>query len=235
MTGRAKRGNPDTRRRTARPRHPRRLPAMAVHRAGRRRVRPPDPAARHRPRHRRRHRRDPPRPGHRGPAGQGDLPPVRGPARLGLPAVRRDLPRRHLPAHPSRAGRRQGRPRVGRHPPVRVRHLHRPLLRPRPHPRHHRRWEGRPLPPTAQGELLPARQAAVLRPAAQGNRRLPGQAAVPRLLRLLRRRRVERPRPRAVAAHRHRPPPPAWTSSPRPTAPGSSCPTPRSPSSSGAG
>ena len=67
------------------------------------------------------------------------------------------------------------------------------------------------------------------------DRRLPGQAAVPGLLRLQRGGRVERPRPRAVAPHRHRHPPPAWTSSPRPTASGSSCPTPRSPSSSGAG
>ncbi len=154
------------------------------------------------------------------PAGQGDLRPVRGPARLGLPAVRRDLPGRHLPAHPRRARRRQRRPRVGRHPPVRVRHLHRPLLRPRPHPRHHPRRQGRPLPAPAQGQLLPARAAALLRPAAQGRRRLPGQAAVPGLLRLPRRGRVERPRPRAVAPHRHRHPPPPRQARQGPRRPG---------------
>ena len=84
-------------------------------------------------------------------AGQGDLHPVRGPPRLGLPRLRRDLPRRHLPAHPRRAHRRQRHPRVGAHPPVRVRHLHRPLLRPRPHPPSAARRPGRPLPPPPQG------------------------------------------------------------------------------------
>ena len=52
------------------------------------------------------------------------------------------------------------------------------------------------------------------------DRRLPGQAAVPRLLRLQRCRRVERPRPRAVAAHRHRPPPPPGQARQDPRHPG---------------
>ena len=208
--------------------------AMARHRPGGRWLRPADPAARHPARHRRRDRRDPPRPGHRRPAGQGDLRAVRGPARLGLPALRRDLPGRHLPAHPGRARRRQGCSRVGRHPPVRVRHLHRPLLRARPHPGRHSWREGGPLPSAPQGQLLPARAADLLRPAAQRRRRLPGQAAVPGLLRLPRGRRVERARPRAVAPHRHQPSAAASASSPRPTACGSSSPTPRWPSSSAA-
>ena len=40
-----------------------------------------------------RHRRDPAHLRHRDPAGQGDLRAVRGPPRLGLPGLRRDLPR----------------------------------------------------------------------------------------------------------------------------------------------
>src|SRR5215469_5644213 len=110
---------------------------MALHRDGRWRLRPPDPAARHHHRHRPRHRGSAQLPGHRRQARQGHLPALRGPPRLGLPALRRDLPRRHLPAHPRRARRRQRHPRIGRHPPVRVRHLHRSLLRPRAHPGHH--------------------------------------------------------------------------------------------------
>ena len=171
-------------------------------------MRPPDPAARHHPRHRHHHRGDPVRPRHRRQPGQRDLPALRGPPRLGLPALRGDLPGRHLPAHPRRARRRQRHPRVGRDPSVRVRHLHRTLLRPGPHPRRHPRREGGPLPTPAQGELLPARAADLLRPAAQGRRRLPGTAAVPGLLRLQRLRGLERPLRRAVAAHRHRHPPP---------------------------
>ena len=145
---------------------------------------------------------------HRGQPGQRDLPALRRPPRLGLPALRRDLPGRHLPAHPRRTRRRQRRPRISSDSSVRVRHLHRTLLRPRPHPGRHPWREGGPLPSTAQGELLPARAADLLRPAAQGRRRLPGTPAVPRLLRLQRLRGVERPLRRTVAAHRHRHPPP---------------------------
>ena len=100
--------------------------------------------------------------------GRGDLPAVRGPPRLGLPAVRGNLPGRHLPADPRRARRRQGHARVGLDPPVRVRHLHRPLLRPGPHPGRAARREDRPVQAPAQGQLLPARPQDLLRPAAQG-------------------------------------------------------------------
>ena len=60
---------------------------------------------------------------------------MRGSPRLGLPAVRANLPGRHLPADPLRACRRQGHARVGSDPSVRFCHFHRPLLRPRTHPR----------------------------------------------------------------------------------------------------
>jgi hypothetical protein len=50
--------------------------------------------------------------------------------RLGLPTLCRDLPVRRLPAHPSRVRGRQRHARVGRHPPARVRHLHRPSFGP---------------------------------------------------------------------------------------------------------
>ncbi len=98
----------------------------------------------------------------------------------------------------------------------------------------HPRREGGPLPPPAQGQLLPARAAHLLRAAAPRRRPLPGQAAVPGLLRLPRSGRVERARPRAVAPHRHRHPPPPGQTRQGHTACGSSCPTPRSPSSSAA-
>ena len=135
--------------------------------------------------------------------GPGDLPAVRGPPRLGLPALRRDLPGRHLPAHPRRARRRQRRPGISRHPPVRVRHLHRPLLRSRPHPRRNPRWQGGPVQAPAQGQHLPARPEDLLRQAAQRGRLRSRAAAVPGLLRLPRRRSLERPRRRAVAPHHH--------------------------------
>ena len=68
---------------------------------------------------------------------------------------------------------------------------------------------GRPMPAPPQSRPLPARSAPVLRAAAQRDGPVPGQAAVPRLLRLQRRRRLERARPRTVAPHHHRHPPPA--------------------------
>src|SRR5262249_8171216 len=67
---------------------------------------------------------------------------------------------------------------------------------------------GRPLPTPAQSKLLPTRATDLLRATTQRRRRLPGQTALPRLLRLLGLGRVERPRTRAVAPHRHRHPPP---------------------------
>jgi len=53
---------------------------------------------------------------------------------LPLRALRRGLPGRHLPAHPGRTDRRQGRSRRSRRPSMRVRHPHRAAVRPRPRP-----------------------------------------------------------------------------------------------------
>ena len=96
--------------------------------------RPPDaptrPPARRPADHRSAHRRTPALGLHPRHARPGDLQSVRQPPHRGLPVLRRDLPPRRLPAHPLRPHRRQRRPRNRRHPPGRVRHLHRPLVRP---------------------------------------------------------------------------------------------------------
>ena len=67
---------------------------------------------------------------------------LRQPPRLRLPILRRDLPRRRLPTHPRRPRRRQRHPRHRRRTPGRVRHLHRTLLRARPHPHASTRPDG---------------------------------------------------------------------------------------------
>ena len=128
------------------------------------------------------------------------------PPRLPLPALRRDLPRRHLPTHPRRPDRRQGRPRHRRRPPVRVRHPHRTILRPRPRPP----GEERPAPalPSPPTRAAPARTAAHVLHAPPRRDDAPARhAAVPGLLRLRRRGPVQRPRPRTVAPLHHRPAP----------------------------
>ena len=78
---------------------------------------------------------------------------------------------------------------------VRVRHLHRPRLRPGAHPPPAAWRPGRPMPPPPQSLALPAWAAPVLRPAAQRHRPRPRASAVPRLLRLPRRGRLERATP----------------------------------------
>ena len=138
-----------------------------------------------------------------------------------------------------RAGpdRRQRRPRTCLRSPGRVRHLHRPLLRPRPHPARpaaHLRQQSRlhlqtgALPRPPRHRNLSARpQAGLLHPPPP--RRPPARAAdLPGLLRLRRRRGVEQQHRRTVAAHQtsHRtppqparpPPPPRPTASASPTA-----------------
>ena len=82
---------------------------------------------------------------------------LRQPPHLRLPVLCRNLPARRLPAHPRRADRRQRHPRTRRHPPGRVRHLHRPLLRPRPHP-------ARPAAHLHRQDRLPLQAAALPRP-----------------------------------------------------------------------
>ena len=59
---------------------------------------------------------------------------VRQPPRIRLPGLLGGLQARRPPARPRGPDRRQGRPRIGRCAPVRVRHPHRPVLRPGPRP-----------------------------------------------------------------------------------------------------
>ena len=59
---------------------------------------------------------------------------MREPAGHHLPRLRRDLPPRRLPSPPRRADRRQGHHPGRRRAPGRVRHLHRPVVRPGPLP-----------------------------------------------------------------------------------------------------
>ena len=149
--------------------------------------------------HRRVHRRaDPPlhdrARARRAPAGRLQDAP-----RLPLRALRRGLPGRHLPAHPGRADRRQRRPRRGRPPPMRVRHPHRTVVRPRPRPAR----AGRPgtgLPSAPERPDLPARYPPVLQREARPRRRPARRTAVPRLLRLHRLGPVQRATPPSCGA-----------------------------------
>ena len=128
------------------------------------------------------------------------------PARLPLPGVRGDLPRRHLPADPRRPLRRQGHPRHCRRPPVRVRHPHRALLRPGPHPPGERRPAPAAADPAARPDL-PHGRPHVLRRQARPRRPPARRTPLPGLLRLHRLGPVQRLRPRAVAPLHHHPAP----------------------------
>ena len=112
-------------------------------------------------------------------ARRGDLRALRRPPRLGLPALRRDLPGRHLPAHPRRPRRRQRRPDLRRHPPGRVRHPHRALLRARPHPTVNREdREGRALPDAPRPRRCPhGKRPDLHRPAHREHPSLGGRCA----------------------------------------------------------
>ena len=93
----------------------------------------------------------------------GVLPPVRQPPRDRLPVLLGGLQARRPPARPRRAGRRQGHPRDDHRAPVRVRHPHRPLLRPGPRPPDARQDRAAlPPPPRRQGPALPARPRHLL-------------------------------------------------------------------------
>ena len=219
MTGRGPERHPDPRRRAARPRRPRRLPALAATAlaAGgcvrpirlRGTIRDIDAAT-----------------GEVSATWTPTTCPTRrstSPAGTGAPRsarLRRDLPRRHLPAHPRRAGRRQRRPRIGRHPPVRVRHLHRPLLRPRPHPRRHRRWKVARCRPGARPSYCPHGRRLSCGQRHKETDACLGRPLCPDCYDYSRRRRLERPRARAVAAHRHRHPPPPRPARQDPRRPG---------------
>ena len=87
-------------------------------------------------------------------AGRGAAEGVRHPAGVPLPIVRGHLPGRRLPAPRRRPQGRQGRPRDGQPASAVVRDLHRPQLRPGPHPQ----GPGAPgaaLPPVPAGCPLP--------------------------------------------------------------------------------
>ena len=162
-------------------------------------------AARPRRLHRRRHRRTDPPLHHRPRARRRPADRLQDPPRLPLPALRRGLPRRHLPAHPGRAHRRQGHSRHRRRAPVRLRHAHRAVVRPGPRPPGERR-PGPGLPTAPEGQDLPARHRAVLRREAFPRRPPARRAAVPGLLRLHRGGPVQRLRARAVAPVHDHPP-----------------------------
>ena len=73
------------------------------------------------------------------------------------------LQARRPPARPRGPVRRQGRPRVDRRAPVRVRHLHRPLVRPGPLPPDARQDRAAlPPPPRRRSTPLPARPRHLL-------------------------------------------------------------------------
>ena len=138
-------------------------------------------AARPRRLHRRRHRRTDPPLHHRPRTRRRPAHRVQDPPRLPLPALRRGLPRRHLPAHPRRADRRQGHPCHRRGPPVRLRHANRAVVRPGPRPTGARR-PGPGLPTAPEGQDLPARHPAVVRRQARPGQPPARRAAVPGLL-----------------------------------------------------
>ena len=88
---------------------------------------------------------------------------VRQPPRGRLPVLLGGLQARRPPARPRGPGRRQRHPRDDHRAPVRVRHPHRPLLRPGPRPPHARQDRAAlPPPPRRQGPALPARPRHLL-------------------------------------------------------------------------
>ena len=136
----------------------RRIRRLARSRLARRRLHPPHPAARRHQAHRRRNRRTAAHHPHDRHAGPVDLQGLRKPASRHLPRLRRDLPPRCLPHHPRRADRRQRRHPGRRRTPGRVRHLHRPVLRPGPRPPGppaHLHGQG-PLPAASPSPATPA-------------------------------------------------------------------------------
>ena len=92
------------------------------------------------------------------------------------PACSAGVQARRPPARPRRADRRQGHPRDRRRASVRVRHLHRPLVRPGPRPPPARQDRpALPPPPRPQGAALPARPRHLL-PAPPRATTTPGSA-----------------------------------------------------------
>ena len=171
-------------------------------------------------------------------AGRGAVEGVRHPPGVPLPVVCGHLPGRRLPAPGRRAQGRQGRPRDDGRASAAVRDLHRPQLRPGPHPQGPGA-AGAALSPVPAGCPLPAWHPGWLLAPPRRGRPSAGGAALPGLLRRPGAGAVERPGARAVATDHHRHP-----ACPRPAGRpprGASCagwsgsPTPRWPSSNGAG
>ena len=88
---------------------------------------------------------------------------VRQPPRGRLPVLLGGVQARRPAARPRGPGRRQGHPRHDHRAPVRVRHPHRPLLRPGPRPPDARQDRPAvPTPPRRQSPPLPARPGHLL-------------------------------------------------------------------------
>ncbi len=137
-------------------------------------------------------------------AGRGAAEGVRHPPGVPLPLLCGHLPGRRLPAPGRRPQGRQGRPRDRRRASAAVRDLHRPQLRPGPHPQG-AGPAGAALPPLPAGCPLPARHPGWLLAPPRRGRPSAGGAALPGLLRRRGAGAVERPGAGAVAADHHRP------------------------------
>ena len=154
-----------------------------------------------------------------------------------LPTLRRDLPRRHLPAHPRRPRRRQRRPR----PPSPAT---RPCSPPSPPPPSGPSTPG--IVNRRTGKVAPCRMRRDLtrcphgtpldlhRTATPRTHPSPGPADLPGLLRPRPPRRLERLGRRTLAPHHHHPHPRCSSPSNAPTASSCGSPTARSPSTSAA-
>ncbi len=196
---------------------------------------PPHPAPRPHRRHRPRHRRTRPGLRHGALSPAGCCSPACGNRRETVcPSCSAGLQARRPPARPRGPVRRQRRPRVDHRAPVRVRHPHRPLVRPGPLPADARQDRpALPPPPRREGAPLPARPRHLLPPPPRRGRPPARPAAVRRLLRLRRRRPVQRPRRGPVAPVHHLPAPlprpPRQASPRRPRRAGRASATSRSP------
>ena len=170
-----------------------RLPRLGTPARQLRRLLAPDPAARPHRRHRPDHRRDRPRLRHRRRARGSAARRLRQPPRDRLPGLLGGVQARRPAARPRRPGRRQGHPRDDHRAPVRVRHPHRAVVRPGPLPPDARQDRAAlPTPPRRQDAPLPARPGHLLPDPARRGRSPARPADVRRLLRLHRRRAVQR-------------------------------------------
>ena len=174
-----------------------------------RRLHPPDPAARPHRRHRPGDRRDRPRLRHRRRARGSTARRLRQPPRGRLPGLLGGVQARRPAARPRWPIRRQGHPRDGHRAPVRVRHPHRAVVRPGPLPPDARQDRpALPSPPRRPRPPLPARPGHLLPDPARRRRSPPRPADVRRLLRLSRRRAVQRLGRGPMATVHHLPAPP---------------------------